>query len=459
MNAPLCTLISGRVGGRRAWYAAPVIPQSYFRLCVVVTAWVLAAAAGANTLPTVELQPVADGFTVPLAMSQMPDGQSLVVDQLGWIYAFGKDGRKADDVVADLRDQMVALNPSYDERGLLDVVLHPQFQKNRRLYLAYNAPLTSAAPTNWNCSLVISEFVLPPNKPLVLDRGSEKVLLRIDKPYGNHNGGRMAFGADGLLYIGVGDGGAANDQGLRPAEGNGQNLQTLLGKVLRVDVDHGNPYSIPKANPFADGRDGLPEIYSYGFRNPWGLSFDRGGSHELFLADVGQNQFEEVDIVLRGGNYGWNRREGFHAFDPEHPDAAKMGGASIGARGEPLLDPIAEYPHHDKNHDAPQGVSVIGGYVYRGQAIPGLNGRFVFADWTRTRGAAGDGRLVVASRPATGNHWDCEYLPVRFKPGDKWINYITALAQDNQGELFVLTCAQGQPGGTTGRIWKMVLAR
>ena len=419
----------------------------------------LAVAAGASDLPIVELQPVADGFSSPLAMTGMPDGRSLVVDQPGWIYVLGKDGRKADELVADLRDQMIALNPSYDERGLLDIVLHPQFQKNRRLYLAYNAPLTPAAPTNWNCSLVIGEFVLPPSQPLKLDRASEKVLLRIDKPYGNHNGGRLAFGPDGLLYIGVGDGGAANDQGLRPAEGNGQNLHTLLGKVLRVDVDRGHPYSIPGDNPFPDGKGGRPEIYSYGFRNPWGLSFDRGGHHELFLADVGQNQFEEIDMVVRGGNYGWNHREGFHAFDPAHPDAARMGGATTGTRNEPLLDPIAEYPHHDKNPGVPQGVSAIGGYIHRGGAIPGLEGRYVFADWTRTRGATGDGRLIVASRPSSGSQWSLEYLPIRSQPGEKWVYYITALAQDNQGGLFVLTSAQGQPVGTSGRIWKIVAAR
>ncbi len=415
-----------------------------------------AMVASAASLPAVRLQPFCEGFTSPLAMAQMPDSRFLIVDQVGTLRLLGADGVLAPGLVADLRAKMPSLNASYDERGLLDIALHPQFKRNRKIYLFYNTPLTTAAPAEWNSSVTLSEFVLPDRSPLALDLSSEKVLLRVDKPYANHNGGRMAFGPDGLLYVGIGDGGAANDQGLRPPEGNAQNLQTLMGKVLRIDVDRGAPYAIPVNNPFADSKAAKPEIYAYGLRNPWGLSFDRAGKHELLLADVGQNLFEEVDIIIKGANYGWNRREGFHPFDPQRADSTPTNGATLGARNEPLIDPILEYPHRSADASAPQGVSVIGGYIYRGKALHGLEGRYIFADWTRTRGAVGDGRLLIATRPSAGTRWDLEYLPIEDKPDGKLGLNIVALAQDNAGELYILTNDHGFPTGNAGKIWKLV---
>ncbi|HTI69456.1 MAG TPA: PQQ-dependent sugar dehydrogenase [Candidatus Limnocylindria bacterium] len=424
--------------------------------CFLAAGVMVRGAELARALPTVELRLVAEGFTSPLAMAELPDGRKLVADQIGLLHALGTDGQRIPEPVADLRPKMVELNPNYDERGMLDVVLHPRFQRNHRLLLAYNAPLTPHALTNWNCSLVISEFTLSPASQLRLDLASEKVLLRIDKPFANHNGGRMAFGPDGYLYIGVGDGGGGNDEGLRPREGNGQNLDTLLGKVLRIDIDGGRPYAIPDKNPWASGVGARPEIYAYGFRNPWGLSFDRGRIHALFVADVGQNLFEEVDMVERGGNYGWNRREGFHPFDAQRANTVLADGVTNGLKSEPLLDPILEYPHRAGDPAAPQGVSVTGGYVYRGKAIEGLAGMYVFADWTRTRGVVGDGRLMAAVRPFEGTKWALEYLPVAGRPFGKLDLYIVALAQDNNGELYVLTNNRGVPTGQEGRIWKIV---
>jgi glucose/arabinose dehydrogenase len=428
----------------------------YSAITLTTVALALAASVLAAALPMVDLQLVSEGFTSPLAMAQMPDGRSLAIDQIGVLRLLGTDGKAAPGLVADFRNKMPPLNINYDERGLLDIALHPQFGKNRRVFLFYNTPLSTNAPAEWNCSVTISEFTLPDRSPLALDMASEKVLLHVDKPYANHNGGRVAFGPDGYLYIGIGDGGAGNDQGLRPPEGNGQNLQTLMGKVLRIDVDHGSPYTTPADSPFADGKFGKPEIYAYGFRNPWGLAFDRAGNHELFVADVGQNLYEEVDIVAKGANFGWNRREGFHGFDPQKAETPNIDGLKTGAKGEPLVDPILEYPHRSPNPAAPQGVSVIGGYVYRGKMIPDLEGRYIFADWTRTRVNPGDGRIMAASRPGEGARWDLEYLPIQGKPGGKLGFYIVSFAQDNAGELYILTNDRGNPIENGGKIWKIV---
>ncbi len=428
------------------------------RTCVPVVALLtgLASAlpAGAAELPKVALEPVAEGLVSPLTLVELSEGARLVVDQTGFVRALAKDGTLLETPVADFTSKMVKLNPSFDERGLLDLVLHPKFESNRKVYLYYSAPKRAETPAEWDSTATIAEYTLPKGAVPKLDMASEKVLLRIDEPFFNHNGGRMAFGPDGFLYIGMGDGGAGNDQGRRPPEGNGQNLQTLLGKILRIDVDKGAPYAVPQDNPFADGKDGLPEIFAYGFRNPWGVSFDRGGKRELFVADVGQNLFEEVDIVVKGGNYGWNLREGFQPFDPKKAGSVPETGASKGARGEPLLDPIVDYPHRTQPATAVQGISITGGHVYRGKALPGLVGRYVFADWARNQGI-GDGRLLVATRPEAGPKWDLAELPVErdsTKPGP----YITGISEARDGELYVLTHDRGNPTGTGGKVWKMV---
>jgi glucose/arabinose dehydrogenase len=413
--------------------------------------------AVAADLPKVALEPVADGLVSPLTLVELADGARLVVDQTGFVRALAKDGTLLEEPVADFTGRMVRINPSYDERGLLDLVLHPKFAANRKVFVFYSAPKSADAPVDWDHTAVVAEYTLPKGSPLKLDPASEKVLLRMNRPFGNHNGGRMAFGPDGFLYIGSGDGGAANDQGRRPPEGNGQNLRTLLGKILRIDVDQATPDRVPKDNPFADGKEGLPEIFAYGFRNPWGVTFDRGGKHELFVADVGQNLFEEVDIVVKGGNYGWNLREGFQPFDPKSARSVPETGVSKGTRGEPLLDPIVDYPHRAQPATAVQGISITGGHVYRGKALPGLVGRYVFADWARNQGV-GDGRLLVATRPESGAKWALAELPVErdsTKPGP----YITGVSEARDGEFYVLTHDRGNPTGTGGKVWKMVPAK
>ena len=240
-----------------------------------------------------------------------------------------------------------------NEEGLLGFAFHPEYRKNGYFYLYYtttDAPLTS----------VISRFSVLENHPDVADPESEVELMRIKQPFWNHNGGTIAFGHDGYLYVGLGDGGKAND----PFK-NAQNLGTLLGSILRIDVDRhdaGKAYGIPRDNPFV-GRDGARgEIYAYGLRNVWRLSFDRK-TGALFVADVGQDIWEEINVVTKGGNYGWNLREGKHKFGPNGAEPS-----------DSLVEPILEYNHK-------VGKSITGGHVYRGEQVKSLAGKYIYADY------------------------------------------------------------------------------
>lgn len=410
----------------------------------------------------IALSPVAEGMTQPLTFTQLPGGTALVVDQPGYVWRIDPDGTRPTEPILNLTDRLSPLNHgAFDERGVLDLALHPDFDSNRRVYITYTAPRRAAAPADWDCTLRLSEFRLPSQQPLVIDPTSERVILEIDKPYSNHHSGRIAFGPDGLLYMGVGDGGNANDQGKRPESGNGQNLRTLLGKILRIDVNKpgsGTAYSIPSDNPFAGGEPGLPEIYAYGLRNVWGLSFDRGGTHELFAADVGQNLFEEVDIISKGGNYGWSLKEATAAFDAKSPNKPPGTIPTTGARGEPLLDPILQYRHTGAKKDPEAfGISITGGHVYRGKALPDLDGQYVFGDWSRNWGLP-QGVILAATRPAgTGATWAIR--PVRVAEPQNFGAYITGFGEDRDGELYVLTNGSNGLTPGKGRVWKIVPVR
>jgi glucose/arabinose dehydrogenase len=299
-------------------------------------------------------------FQKPVVLVQAPGDASrfYVVEQAGRILAVDRDPAATRTMlVADLRERV---EDGPNEAGLLGIAFHPDFAANRRVFLSYTragAPLVS----------VIARFLMKPDG--TLDTASERPVLTLDQPYGNHNGGDIRFGPDGFLYIAFGDGGAAGDP-----QNNGQNTHSLLGKILRIDVDRGDPYAIPADNPFAAG-GGRREIFAWGLRNPWRMAFDRA-TGELWAADVGQNRLEEIDIIRKGGNYGWNIKEGTSAFRP------------AGRPLQGLIDPVAEYGRDD-------GCSVTGGHVYRGPAIPGLDGAYVYGDycsgriWALVRGGAG----------------------------------------------------------------------
>lgn len=430
-------------------------------LLLIVTAAVIDATPTGAQVPEVALEVVAEGFSAPVALAVPPEVSGLyyVVDQTGRIWIATDVGERSDQPFLDISDRMVTLNPGYDERGLLGMAFHPDFATNRRFYVYYSAPLRQGGPAGWNHTSHVSAFTVSENDPGVADPASEEIILQVDQPQGNHNAGAIAFGPDGYLYIALGDGGGANDTGLghvddwyaANAGGNAQAVSNLLGSILRIDVDAGEPYAIPPDNPFVD-RDGLDEIWAYGFRNPYRFSFDRGGTRMLIVGDVGQNRWEEVSVVERGGNYGWNVYEGTHCFDTSNPnqDAASCPtevGPGHPDEGASLIPPVLEYANGSI------GVVVIGGVIYRGAAIPGLEGRYIFGDWSASFGTP-SGTLLVAT-PQDQGPWPFEELTVA---GGSLGQYLLAFGQDNEGEVYILTSGVGGPTGTTGRLQRIAPA-
>lgn len=299
----------------------------------------------------ISLSTFASGFSSPLDFETSDDGSGrmFIVQQAGSIRVIS-GGILLPTPFLDITGKV---NFDHAEQGLLGLAFHPGYSQNHKFYVNYDRLSGTQIQT------VIAEYQAPMNGD-VADPASERILLTFNQPFTNHKGGQLAFGPDGFLYIGVGDGGSGGDP-----MGNGQNRQTLLGKILRIDVDHqtaGLQYTIPGDNPFVGTTD-RGEIWAYGFRNPWRFSFDRV-TGRLFVADVGQDKFEEIDLLQKGGNFGWNIMEGAHCFNP-----------SSGCNMSGLQLPIAEYDHSE-------GVTVIGGFVYRGTAIPALVGQYVFGDFS-----------------------------------------------------------------------------
>lgn len=433
-------------------------------LALTLSLWPVAAPAAADASAAVGLKTVAEGFVSPLNLVPLPDGSGrlLIADQVGVVRVLNRDGQLAEQPFLDLREKLTKLDQGFDERGLLGLAPHPDFKSNGKLYLYYSAPRRGNLTTNWNHTSQLSEFKVADGGARI-DLASERILLQIDKPQMNHNCGRLVFGPDGFLYLGVGDGGGANDNEFGHAEGtgNGQDTKTLLGKMLRLDVNRGSPYGIPSDNPFADGKQGRPEIFAYGLRNPWGISFDREGSHELFAVDVGQNLFEELNIIVKGGNYGWRVREGVHGFDPKNANEPPADPPKADRFGRAFIDPVAEYKHPPRNRINPgvvEGISVTGGYVYRGKALPQLQGKYVFADWSRNW-ALPDGILITATRDGAGSgaKWRLDLLPVT-TPTGKTGAYIVAMGEDADGELYLLTNGRNSLTGQTGKVMKIVPA-
>lgn len=429
----------------------------------IATSLALPATSRAETV-NVSLKLVAEGLVSPLSFAPLPDGRALIADQVGPVRIMKKDGGLEEGLALDLTPRLSKLNQnSFDERGLLCLILHPKFAANRRVFVAYTAPLRAGGPNGWDCTLRVSEFKASQDGSFRIDPASEQVVFEVDKPYFNHNGGRLAFGPDGHLYISVGDGGGPKgcDYGNGHApEGNGQNLKTPLAKILRIDVEgtdkaRATAYRIPADNPFADGKDALPEIWAYGVRNPWSLTFDRGGNHDLFVADIGQMRWEEVNIIRKGGNHGWPLREGFEGFNRDQPAQAPTGKPDKGLRGEPFVEPIVVYKNPSGFRRDPEalGISITGGYVYRGKTMTHLQGDYVFGDWSGAQGAP-QGRIFIARRPATaGDPWKLDTVRVN-GPG-KMFGCVTAFGEDNDGELYVLT--NGSTGLTPGRgrVWRL----
>lgn len=400
---------------------------------------------------------VADGLTAPVAMAYPNDGSGrlFIVDLTGKIHIVSPDGQMLPDPFLDLSGLIVPLNPNYDERGVLGLAFHPDYANNGRFFVYYAIPLRPEAPPDWDHTNVVAEFNVSADDPNVADLASQKTVLQIDQPQVNHNAGHITFGPDGYLYVPIGDGGGANDTDLghTPGLGNGQDLSNLHGSILRIDVngDPGN-YSVPADNPFVSQAGAAPEIYAYGLRNPYHISFDRGGNNELYAADAGQELYEEVSIITAGGNYGWNIKEGTHCFDPNNPDVSPAECATTGANGEPLIDPIVEYSHDEV------GVVVVGGYVYRGSAMPNLEGYYIFGDYTTGDSEAPDGTLLWAEPSDAGGMWAWGELAVAGMTNERLGAYVLGIGEGSDGELYVLTSRNSGPTGDTGQVWRLVSA-
>ncbi|MBI5388645.1 MAG: CHRD domain-containing protein [Verrucomicrobia bacterium] len=397
---------------------------------------------------TIELQTIADGMASPLGMAVPDDGSGrmFVYDQAGTIWVVTAAGR----LLTPLLDVRSRLLPSakwdYDERGLLGLATHPNFAQNPLIY-TYTSETNLGSPdfpamgTNVNHQSIIAEWRIDSANTNRVDPASRREILRIDKPQFNHNGGTMRFGPDGLLYITVGDGGNVNDvgDGHMPG-GNAQDTMMILGKLLRIDVDGRNAangkYGLPVDNPF-NGVNGLREIYAYGFRNPFAFSFGRLDG-ELYLADVGQNRVEEVDVIVKGGNYGWNVKEGTFWFD-------SVSGTVVTEPTRPvppgLIDPIAQYDHDD-------GSAVIGGYEYTGTNVTALAGRYVFGDWGSF--GAPSGRLYYLDAANMVNE-------LRIGTEDRSLGlWLKGFGEGPDGELYVFGSRVVGPAGNTGQMLKIV---
>ena len=342
----------------------------------------------------------------PLVLTHAGDGSGrrFVLEQSGMIHVIDREGRRA-ELFLDIRDATRPWNKA-NEEGLLGLAFHPRFSETGEFFICYS-PIASPQAER------VSRFRVSKTDPNRADRDSEEVVLEFDQPFPNHNGGSIAFGLDGYLYVGLGDGGSRND----PLD-NAQDPGSLLGKVLRLDIDHrdeGLGYAVPSDNPFV-GRSGTrPEIWAVGFRNPWQLSFDRQ-TGQLWLADVGQDLQEEIDIVEKGGNYGWRRREGSHPFGSVVETA-------------PMIDPVWEYDHQ-------VGKSITGGCVVRGGSIAALEGRYLYGDHVTGRlwalavqGEAGAGTPVISN---LGLPWNG--LP------------IFGFGLDEEGTAYVLTASRAGQG-------------
>lgn len=384
----------------------------------------------------------------------------FVVDQIGEIRIV-KDGTLLAAPFLDLKGKLVPLNPGYDERGLLGLAFHPDYAYNGRFFVYYSAPLRAPAPNTFNHTSYVAEFKVSPNNPDMAELSSEKIIMAVDQPQGNHNGGSLHFGPDNYLYISLGDGGGANDVALGHVEdwykvnegGNGQDIEeNLLGSILRIDVNSGSPYAVPADNPFI-GKEGLDEIYAYGFRNPYQFSFDKY-SGMLIASDAGQVLYEEVDVVTKGGNYGWNVKEGRHCFNAADNMNPFADCPDVDSYGNRLIDPVIEFKNRRNAPDG-LGVVVIGGYVYRGiDQLFNIGGKYLFGVWSQGQGVS-SGAIYASDAVQGASNWNFNKLTIKNKPNEELGHYLLGFGEDNAGEIYVLTTDLTGPQGNTGKVYKI----
>ena len=411
-----------------------------------------------------QLEPLATGLTAP-NWGTAPSGDTdrlFVTDQNGILWSIDL-ATGAKTTFLDVSSRLVALGifgpDSFDERGLLGVAFHPDYATNGLLYTYTSEPENGPADFSTipigespNHQAVILEWEVPspadPNS--VVDPNSARELLRVDEPQFNHNAGCVNFGPDGNLYIAFGDGGGGDDKDGQVSLGaamighgcigNGADNSTVLGSILRIDPAGGDSangqYGIPLDNPFV-GIAGVDEIFAYGFRNPFRFSFD-SASGDLYVGDVGQNDIEEIDVVTSGGNYGWNHKEGSFYFVANGNQPGYVTDLPLSVPGG-LVDPIAEYDHNE-------GIAIVGGFVYQGDKIPPLVGRYVFGDFAVT--FSNDGRLFYLDNTDAINEFQYVGAPALSLS-------LLGFGQDDRGELYVLANSTGTPFGATGVVLRI----
>jgi glucose/arabinose dehydrogenase len=403
---------------------------------------------------TVKLILLTDGLTAPNWGTHAPghSGRLFVTDQDGILWNVDLESG-ARSVFLDVSGIIVELGAfgegTFDERGLLGVAFDPEYQETGLVYTYTSQPVDGEADFSTmpdgeepNHQTVITEWHVanPADPDATVDPDSARELLRVDEPQFNHNAGAMNFGPDGMLYIALGDGGRADDQGIGHSEqGNGQDLTNPLGDILRIDPSGDNSangqYGIPADNPFINTNGAVDEIYAYGFRNPFRFSFD-SETGDLYVGDVGQNAIEEIDIVVSGGNYGWRVKEGTFLFDP---NGDQQGFVFQDSPGDPpdMIDPIAQYDHDE-------GIAIIGGFVYRGDANQVLDGRYVFGEFATT--FSNDGRLFYLAEDNTIFEFD-------LFGQDAFGLSLLGMGRDANGEVYFLANGTGIPFEETGVVF------
>lgn len=458
-------------------------------LCVAVLSLSMAGTAAATEpVPEVTLALVADGLDAPIFVTAPDDGSGrrFVGDQTGAIWVIHTDGTRSAEPFLDLSGQMVRLLEAFDERGLWSLAPHPDFADNGRFFVTYSAKRRAESPYSGDTAYTwrLSEFRVAPDMPDRADSDSERVLLEIDWINRKHNGGGLAFGPDGYLYVGVGDGGGVHgvpdvyiapplsDDEVREAgeikedpyrlpeefyhfDAWAQDLGRLHGKILRLDVDNGDPYGLPATNPFVGPPEGRGEIFAWGFRNPFRLAFDRAGAGDLFVNGVAESLWETIYMIDRPGNYGWAVREGTHCFDRRRAFDPPEECPRRDALGEIMRDPVVEYANWSvtrpwsKVKMEPRGTANVGGFIYRGGRFPEFEGKLIFGDFS-TRFDVPTGQIFLAMPTAS---WRGLWPFERLIEIDQRVH---SLGQDADGEVYVLTTAQGIPVGKSGKVWALV---
>jgi glucose/arabinose dehydrogenase len=426
------------------------------------------AASPVEPGPSIGLEPVAEGLTQPLSIRFPTEDLRYIADKSGVLYLHDDDGLREEPLL-DIRDRLLQEITSW-EQGLVGMTIHPEFRQTRKLYVRYSAPLRDSFPSAFSHTFVLSEFRATEDLRQVAP-DSERILLELPEPGKFHQAGGLAFGPDGYLYVTVGDGGSTpdsvfdgfRDSGPGHAEdwylvnrgGNGQDVtENLLGSILRIDVDRredGKPYSIPDDNPLV-GEAGLDEHWAWGFRNPYTLSFD---DDRLFVGDVGHQDYEEVNVVEKGGNYGWNVREGPMCYNANsglrghsrflHLDSLPTCPKQT-SDGDPLIDPVITYAH-DRDGER-VGSAVICGYVYRNDTVPALKDRYVFGDVVRGQ----TGGVVFVAEEAEEKPWAMRKVSISGSENGEVNAAVLSFGRDPDGELYLLTTRFAEGTGVVSKI-------